>query len=69
MTTTTKAKQCTGKNAHKYKDKAQDEMFGLARTWATPITRYRVYKCKFCNSYHVGHSYTSKQTRRDRRRR
>ncbi len=51
----TKARECGSKQKHATKAKAEEHRWALVRSGSRPAA-LSIYKCKFCGSWHVGHS-------------
>lgn len=49
-----KAEQCSGKQRHPDRAAAEAHVFALARAGGM-LKRLRVYLCRFCGCWHVGH--------------
>lgn len=47
-----RAQACDGKQAHNTQAQALDHMHSLIRNGAAHL---RVYRCRFCRKWHVGH--------------
>lgn len=54
MARITEAVSCTGKQRHTTKLQGLDHLMGLVRA-GVKFSRLRVYRCRFCRLYHVGH--------------
>lgn len=49
-------KACDGKQRHESHDRAAAHIKSLRHAFGHDGTWLRVYKCKFCKGYHVGHA-------------
>jgi hypothetical protein len=61
--TRTPARACRRKMRHETKDEARTHLERLIRNGASR-SRLEIYKCKFCDHYHVGHKLGSGSRRR-----
>lgn len=52
--TQSKARVCGDKHRHETKESALEQYWSLVRSGTHPAAM-RVYRCKFCQCWHVGH--------------
>jgi hypothetical protein len=62
--TVTRARACDGKHPYPDRKSALDALFALARDSGAAFWRLNAYRCRWCRSWHIGHSGRANGRRR-----